>query len=51
MPVIVLLTGAAVMTLLEYRLQISNLHETLLLMAGVATMTGGGLVATTRAAW
>jgi hypothetical protein len=51
MPVLVLLTGAAIMYLLEYRLQVHNFHEILLLSAFVATITGGLLVLTTRLFW
>ncbi len=51
MPVLVLLTGAAAGTWLEYRLQVTDLHEILLLFVGLGTFTGGVIVLTTRLFW
>jgi hypothetical protein len=51
MPVLVLLTGAALMTWLEYRLQVRDLHEVLLTFIALGTFTGGGLVLTTGLFW
>ena len=48
MPVLILLTGAALFTELEFRLQLQSLHQTLLIFFGVGVGTGAGIAITSR---